>query len=186
FHIGARARFRDRDRADKLAERHARKPAAFLRLAAVVEDVMRNTALDERGEVDARSSELLDDDRFVREGSSASAILRRNVAEQQTYCAGLRPRFGIGTLLLAPAVLLRCKLFFDETTGGCAEQPQLVIHPRRFINHDFLSLRQRQSQAWERRSPCSSRSTLLVCSRHEGSLPAHSERARRRMNPADD
>ena len=72
-------------------------------------------------------------DGFVGEGSAAAAVLLRHVGEQEPDRACLRPGVGIGAMLLAPAGLVRREFLLHELANALAEQPQLVVHPRRLM-----------------------------------------------------
>src|SRR5256886_10584436 len=81
--------------------------------AAVGLDVVCHDALDAGTEMHAGVGELLQHDGGMREVAATTAVRLGQVGEQQAGRAGLRPRLRIGTLLLAPAGLVRQELLLD-------------------------------------------------------------------------
>ena len=131
--VGAGARFGHGDGGHELATREAREPIALLLLVAIGEDVVRDGALDRGAEVHAGLGQLLQHHGFVGEGPAAAAVVFRHVGEQDAGAAGIGPGMGVGTMLLAPARLVRHELVLDELTRGLAEHPHVLVHPRRLV-----------------------------------------------------
>ena len=80
-------------------------------------------------EVNARASELLQDDGLMGEGPPPAAVVLGHVREQHPDAAGHRPGLRIGVVLLAPAGLLRHEVPPDELTYRVAEDPHFVARP---------------------------------------------------------
>src|SRR2546422_683861 len=115
-----------RDRANQLTPRHSGEPIAFLRFAAVREDVVRNIVMNEGMEGHTRARELLHDDGFVDEGASSATVFRWNIAEQHPHGAGFRPCVRVRESLLTPAVLVRGEFGLDERADRRTERPERV------------------------------------------------------------
>ena len=133
--VGAGARLGHRDRADELAPGHARQPALLLLLGAVVEQVVRDDAVDRVTETrDAAPAEFLDDDGLVAHVAAAAAVAVRNVRAEQPDFSRPRPQLAIDVMLLAEARVVRDDLVLDETPRGVPEEVQLLVHPRRSMS----------------------------------------------------
>ena len=127
--VRARSGFAHRNGANQLSARQAGEPLAFLRVAAVREDVVRNIVMNEGMKGHAFARELLHDDGFVDERASSATIFRWDIAEQHPHRAGLGPRVRVRESLLAPAVLVRDEFGAYERADGRAERPQRVTRP---------------------------------------------------------
>ena len=131
--VRARGGFAHRNGANQATARHAGEPLAFLRFAAVREDIMRNIVMNEGMKGHAFAREFLHDDGFVDERASSAAIFRWDIAEQHPYRARFGPGIRIRESLLAPAVLVRDEFGVYKRADGRAKRPQRVTRRRGLV-----------------------------------------------------
>src|ERR1700716_750894 len=124
--VRARSGFAHRNGANQLSARHAGEPRAFLRVAAVREDVVRSIVMNEGMKGHAFARELLHDDRLMGEASSPTAELHGHVAEQHPHGTSLRPCVRVREPLLAPTILMGREFGLYERADSRAERPQRV------------------------------------------------------------
>ena len=129
--IGAGARLGHCDRADQLAAGHARQPLELLLLGTVVEQVVRNDAVDRMTEARyAPPAQFLYHDCLVAHVAANPAIALRDVRAEEPDLPCLVPQLAIDMVLLTEACVVRQDLALDETARRFPEQVQLLVHPR--------------------------------------------------------